>query len=53
MTQIVSSYTIRRYVYHLVNYLSKKVPSLASIPKPSTTIQVKQHMQKMKGVFMT
>ena len=54
MTQIVSSYTIRRYVYHLVNYLSKKVVlSLASIPKPSTTIQVKQHMQKMKGVFMT
>ena len=36
MTQIVSSYTIRRYVYHLVNYLSKKVVlSLASIPKPS------------------
>ena len=30
MTQIVSSYTIRRYVYHLVNYLSKKVLSLAS-----------------------
>ena len=54
MTQIVSSYTIRRYVYHLVNYLSKKVLSLASIPKPSSnTIQVKQHMQKMKGVFMT
>ena len=30
MTQIVSSYTNRRYVYHLVNYLSKKVLSLAS-----------------------
>ena len=38
MTQIVSSYTIRRYVYHLVNYLSKKV-----LHKPSQHSQAKYY----------